>query len=474
MQRCLSVAALCLLAQCSTPKGLEMMPTKITRVPVVEQLAHLWRASVGSLARAPVSTTKAVALSAAQRTHAFFAGTTPLPTIETLPPDAPAPGTEAFEALLDAQKLPARSSGKVRLLVDGAEFFPELVREVKNARTSIDSQVFIFDNDDTGVRFADLLREKSRQIPVRVFIDGLGTRTAHKVNPETPPPPGFQPPDFIGDYLVQDSDVKLRVTTNPALLCDHTKLHLIDGRLAYMGGMNIGREYESEWHDLMARVEGPVVLDLANIFQRHWDGESWVRNWTLQNALHRREAAGVSPQQVAGAYPLRVLRTYVAKGRKEIARALRTAVQAARQRVWVHTPYLAEEGMISDFLDAARRGVDVRIILPGANDSGIMNTVNHTSAARLIAAGVKVYGYPGMTHMKVVLCDGWAMFGSANCDTLSLKLNRELNLASSAPPFVQSIQRRVFEADFSLCQRLTQAAAEKKGSTLMGVIGNQL
>ena len=63
---------------------------------------------------------------------------------------------------------------------------------------------------------------------------------------------------------------------------------------------------------------------------------------------------------------------------------------------------------------------------------------------------------------------------SANCDTLSLKLNRELNLASSAPPFVQSIQRRVFEADFLLCQRLTQAVADKKGSTLMGVIGNQL
>lgn len=461
-----------LLTECSTPKSFEETADGSAGLPVVSHANHLIRATVVSLIRSPLSTARASVLVAGQRTHALVTGSIALPSAGKLAPDAPPPGSEGFERLLDRLKLPARTTGKISLLVDGSEFFPELHRAYRAACTSIDTQVFIFDNDDTGVACADLLKQRSREIPVRVLIDHLGTQIAHKVQPKTAPPSGFTSPKYMGTYLGSGSKVHVRSTTNPALLCDHTKLHVIDHRVAYVGGMNLGREYQSEWHDLMAKIEGPVVHDLAGVFNAHWNHEDALRNWTLLNTSASRNAAPDVPP-VSGAYPLRILRTDLVEGRHEIVTAFRVGVQTARRRVWVHTPYLSEEGMIQDFMDAAARGVDVRIVIPGQGDSDIMQSVNENSASRLVEAGVKVYRYPGMTHMKVVMCDEWAMFGSANCDTLSLKLNRELNLASSARQFVRMIEQRIFKADFPRCRRFAKNTPGVQSSAAR-VLGNQL
>jgi cardiolipin synthase len=278
----------------------------------------------------------------------------------------------------------------------------------------------------------------------------------------------------MGKYLTQDSNIRLRATTNPFLICDHTKLHVIDHRIAYVGGMNIGREYRSEWHDQMARIEGPVVAQLEAVFQDHWNHENAFRNWTFQN-LRRPEAAtqGDTPP-LPGAVPLRMLRTGTAHGRYEIVRAFRAAIAGARKRVWVHSPYLAEDGVIKDLADAARRGVQVRVIIPGRNDSSLMEKVNLQSAKTLIESGASVYAYPRMTHLKAVICDGWAMFGSANCDTLSLRMNRELNLASSAPGFVRSLETQIFLPDFKVARPITAAIANAAASPVAKIAGNQL
>ncbi|HEX2748484.1 MAG TPA: phosphatidylserine/phosphatidylglycerophosphate/cardiolipin synthase family protein, partial [Verrucomicrobiales bacterium] len=332
----------------------------------------------------------------------------------------------------------------------------------------------IFDNDDFGVATANLLKRKAEEIPVRVFFDSLGTRSAHRIKPETAPPPGFEPPAFMGSYLSGDSNIKVRVTTNPFLLCDHTKLHVIDHRIAYVGGMNIGREYRSEWHDQMARIEGPVVAELESVFQYHWNRENAFRNWTFQNTPWKRpEAVPLQPAS-AGMVPLRVLRTDTTGGRHGIVRAFRAAIAAAKKRVWVHTPYLSEDGILTDLADAARRGVQVRVIIPGRNDSKMMDKVNLHSASRLVESGATVQSYPRMSHLKVVVCDGWAMFGSANCDTLSLRLNSELNLASSAPGFVRALEKQIFIPDFKVSRPVTSAMVKAQASPLTKVAGNQL
>ncbi len=471
----LAVAGPLLFTQCSTPKMLSRIgEDQPVKVPFVSHAGHIWRATAVSFARSPVSTARSGALMAGQRIKAFVSGAAPLPSIKASSSEIPPPGTEAFESFLDQKGLPRRTSGTIKLLINGERFFPEFLREIAGAKVSIDSQTFIFDNDDFGVATADVFKRKSQEIPVRVIFDNLGTRSAHRIDPKTPPPAGFKPPAFMGSYLTQDSKIKVRATTNPFLLCDHTKLHVIDHRIAFVGGMNIGREYRSEWHDQMARIEGPVVSELESIFQHHWNRENAFRNWTFQNVGGGRPEASSPPPAAAGMVPLRVLRTDTISGRREIVRSFRAGIAAARKRVWVHSPYLAEDGVITDLVEAARRGVQVRVIIPGRNDSTMMEKVNLQSALTLIEGGVTVQTYPRMSHLKVAICDGWGMFGSANCDTLSLRLNCELNLASSAPGLVRALEKQIFLPDFKVSRPVTLAMAKAQSSPLTKVAGNQL
>jgi cardiolipin synthase len=101
-------------------------------------------------------------------------------------------------------------------------------------------------------------------VKVRVMFDDFGSATAHLSSPKTKVPASFQPPPDMRVYLEGGSNVRVRRTLNPWLVADHTKLLVFDDRTAILGGMNIGREYYNEWHDLMVRIDGPVVAHLAD------------------------------------------------------------------------------------------------------------------------------------------------------------------------------------------------------------------
>jgi cardiolipin synthase A/B len=365
-----------------------------------------------------------------------------------------APGSGEFERELDLRKLPAAELGTLEWLVDGPGFFPEFDRQLAAARQSVDVQVYIFDNDDIGVRYADALRDRAEEIQVRVLFDDLGSTTAWAAAPETPGPPGFAPPGDMQEHLTASAPgVSVRRTINPWLACDHTKLLVFDKRSAILGGMNIGREYFSEWHDLMVRVEGPVVATLAGDFNR-----SWNRSGPAGDLGRLRKPARIpQPAPVDGCFPIRVLRTDPAGGRLEILEAMVMAIRGARRRVWIENPYFAHDGVSSACEDAARRGVDVRVIIPAESDSGIMAAGNLATARGLIEAGATVLRYPRMTHMKVMLCDGWATAGSANLDILSLRINRELNIAFSHANAIRSLEKAVFLPDFRRSRKMTLA-----------------
>ncbi|HXZ92613.1 MAG TPA: phosphatidylserine/phosphatidylglycerophosphate/cardiolipin synthase family protein, partial [Burkholderiales bacterium] len=359
----------------------------------------------------------------------------------------------AWETMLDGLVSSRRSKGTLDFLIDGSEYFPRFVDAVQRARDAVWLRVYIFDRDDYAVSIADLLRKRSQELDVRVLLDQLGTLVAGQLPPGGPAPAGFRPPESIVDYLRADSNVKVLSSPNPFLTSDHVKTLIVDRDLAFVGGMNIGREYRYEWHDMMVELRGPIVAPLASDFER-----SWVRTSAGDVGFlfrPRREERAV-PQPPAGELiDLRPL--YTRTGQPEIFQAQLAAMRAARRTIWVEQPYLSDEQMLAGLIRARQRGVDVRVVLPSRSDSGFMNSANLVASQLLVRAGVRVYAYPGMTHVKAAIYDGWACFGSANMDKLSLFINRELDLATSDPAAVARLRERLFETDFARSREITEA-----------------
>jgi len=389
---------------------------------------------------------------------------TPKPAI------AQAPGTREFETLLDHHHFPRAESGSLHWLIDGSRFFPELEHRISAARRSIKMQTFIFDNDDIAVRYADALKRRSGEVQVQVLFDDLGSMIAANTAPATLGPCGFDPPPDMHDYLRDHSKVRARRILTPWLAADHTKLFIFDKRIAYLGGMNIGREYFSEWHDLMARVEGPIVNSLCREFNRAWrKAGPWGDFALVRNpAIFRR------PRPVKADIPLRVLRTDPAEDRHEILDACLLAIRGAHRRIWIETPYFMNAEVAQTLEAAAHRGVDVRVIIPGSHESPILNAANLATADGLVRGGARVYRYPIMTHTKVMICDDWACIGSANLDNLSLRVNRELNLAFFNRAAVQELADKVLLPDFRRSSVIPLAETGPYANGFVRTIADQL
>ena len=416
-------------------------------------------------------------------THRLFwltthTGAVLLPRGVAAPPADPPPlaggagmDLEAWERRLDALVGSDRTRGRMEPLIDGDAFFVSLVQAIQEARESVDIRLYIFDTDDYALHLADLLKARSREIRVRVLIDRIGTLTAGQVPKQSPYYSGRQPPLSIADYLRRDSKVDVRVVNNPWLTSDHTKVIVVDGRQAFLGGMNIGREYRYEWHDLMVAVEGPVVGRLRKDFDKRWAHTGPGGDLAFFIASLKPEA-DPGPADAPDFIDLRPL--YTRTGDAQILRAQLAAIREAKARIYIEQPYLSDDELIAELIRARRRGVDVRVVLPTRNDSGFMNSANLLAARAFLANGVRVYGYPGMTHVKAALYDGWATVGSANFDKLSLRINQETNLATSDPRFVDRLTRELFEADFARSQEWTEAKPVGWGDYIAEFIADQL
>ena len=426
-------------------------------IPGGQVATALIRSSLGATARAPVASSWAGAVMLTERTHTLIRGILPGAGLTHgkspgLPSQA---GGPEFEAYLDQQGLPAMTSGSVKIFVDGKAYFPELLREIDAAASGVDIHTYIFDNDPFAVRVADALKRTSLKVPVRVYLDALGSELA---GAKSPPALGENPPGgpVIHRYLQEGSNVRVRRFLNPWLVGEHSKLHLIDQRIAYVGGINLGWEYFHDWHDMMVRIEGPVVGDLVDVYETRWRGADWMRSWGLKWSGRPHTIRPPDARDSSRDIPLRMLVTHTSRGKREILKATSIAIRSASRRVWIQTPYFTSDDITVELENAVRRGVDVRVLIPGDKDAGLMDTVNAASLERFAGAGGKVYAYPGMTHLKAAVFDDWATFGSSNYDTLSLRINRELNLASSHPKLVEGLVEKIFLPDFRKSRLMTQ------------------
>lgn len=423
--------------------------------------SHLW-----SALKAPFTT--AHRLESALSATVYSSVHPPVSDLKTVPPLANNEPMDqvSFDAWLNKHISKQIYPARVKLFINGEEFFPQLLLALQQAKEHIFFRLYIFRADPYGLSIADNLKKKANEgVDVRVVLDEINVVFASDKRPELKTREDFVQPRTIKKYLKKNSSVKVRTHLNPWSTFDHGKVILIDHRLAFTGGMNIGQEYRYMWHDMMISLEGPVVDRLVKNFYKNWSFSGWGGDYA---AFYRqifsrrhREQNKATPDMV----PVRLL--YTRPNDSEIFEAQREAIRRARQRVYMENPYFSDDRLMKELILARGRGVDVRVVFPSKNNVGMMGTSNRYFANKLIKNGVRVYFYPGMTHIKAGLFDNYAVVGSANMDKMSLYVNREMSVGVSDPAFIRDIETRLFEKDFEISEELTKPL---QNSWLQGVI----
>ncbi|UCH48932.1 MAG: phosphatidylserine/phosphatidylglycerophosphate/cardiolipin synthase family protein [Betaproteobacteria bacterium] len=443
----------------------EVLPMSTT----IETAGHLTTSHVRVIVEQPVSALTRLFTLATRSTSNMLDPRGRLPIAQEPVPsvvDRPGMDLDKWEARLDEMTGQPAPKGHITTLIDGEEFFPRLIDSISGAKDSLRLRTYIFDNDDYAFTFAELLKRRSTDIDIRVMVDGLGTISAAAAQPEYQPP-GTTAGGPVLEYLTSDSNVEVRMLANPWLTGDHTKSIIVDDRIAFVGGMNIGREYRYEWHDLMFELSGPVVDVLRKDFDK-----TWTRQRPLGDFLAMLKIVRPVNPETDDMYPVRVLTT--SPKDTQILKAQIAAIRASQQRIYIQNAYFTSDAILYELVMARRRGVDVRVILPLRSDFGLIDRANAIAANKMIANGIRVFIYPKMSHVKGAIYDGWACLGSANFDALSLQVNQELNIATSHPPFVEDLMQRVFLADMENSVELTEPFPSQWHDFLTGLIADIL
>ena len=431
--------------------------------------SHLW-----STLKAPFTTThRLVAVTTSSLYSSFGPALRDLKEVPPLNVSGEEMDLAAFNSWLDKHISKQNYKARIQLLIDGEEFFAQWMLAMQHARESIFTTVYIFMADPYGLAMADIMKKRAAEgIDVRVIVDELNTVLNSSKNPELMPLADFIMPKYITSYLRKKSPAKARTHLNPWSTFDHSKVYIVDRKVAFTGGMNIGEAYRYIWHDMMVRLEGPVVGRLVKNFYQNWSftglGGDYGAAYRQLFSKKKREVNQEEPDMI----DVRLM--YTKPHESEIFAAQREAIRRAKKRIYIENAYFSDDRIVRDLIDARGRGVDVRVILPGENDFAIMDTNNRYMANRLLANGVRVYFYNGMSHVKAAVYDGWAVVGSANFDKMSLYVNKEMSLGVSDPVFVADLVTRLFEKDFTMSEEMTEPLELSWTAGLVTALTNQL
>ncbi|WP_339486393.1 phospholipase D-like domain-containing protein [Pseudomonas sp. EL_65y_Pfl2_R95] len=338
-----------------------------------------------------------------------------------------------------------RQGNKFTLLCDGQEFFPRMLEAIDAARQQVEFELYLIESGTCADKVVRCLcAAAQRGVAVRCLFDGYGAQGLAKADRE----------------LLTDAGVELR-WYNPIrwrgglrnFYRDHRKLLLVDGHLAFIGGTGVTDAFwctdnpESVWHELMVEIDGPVLKDWQQLFERQWQACNARLAWKPKATLGLKRLP-VSP--VVGIGLGRV--AYAdAKQHRDILQSLVRALQSAKGRIWFATPYFLPTWKVRRALrKAAARGVDVRLLLSGRRtDHQPVRLAGHRYYPRLLRAGVQIFEYqPRFSHQKIVLVDDWVSIGSCNFDHWNLRFNLDANLEALDKTFTLAIVDRL-EADFA-------------------------
>jgi cardiolipin synthase len=308
----------------------------------------------------------------------------------------------------------------VRLLRNGEEAFPAWLDAIDAASTRISMEMYIFDDDRIGRRFADALCCAARRgVSVRLLYDFIGCRHAS--------PKFFANMRRAGVYTITYHSYRLwRPRFWTLIRRNHRKTLVCDGQVAFVGGINVADAWlpvsddRVGWHDVAVEVKGPAVQAIERTFLRTWNWRAKRRFRFKRSRVHRPAPAG----EVA----LAVIANRELVDRFSIRRASLHAIRAGRERAYLVSPYFMPDiGFINGLARAVARGVDVRVLVPVASDSLVADLASRASFARLLRAGIRLFQHNPVAHSKALLVDReFVSIGSYNFDHRSLVYNLEL------------------------------------------------
>jgi cardiolipin synthase len=364
------------------------------------------------------------------------------------PPAGHSPNADAIELAHVARAttgLPASSATHVRLLVDGAAKYDALLDAVVQARDHVHLEYYIYKPDRTGAALRDALAERARAgVKVRLLLDAVGSG---RVNARF-----LQPLIDAGGEVAWFHPMRLHwFWKRPWLnLRTHRKIVVIDNAVAFTGGINITDEQderlgEAAYRDLHLRLEGEIVGALQLVFVEDW-------------AYATRTAPLPLPEATATPGPVatQVLISGPDSPWEAIHRLHVGAIHAARERVWLVTPYFVPgEAAMMALTSAALGGLDVRLLVPKMCDSRLVTYATRSYFDDLLQAGVKIHEFgPRLMHTKALLCDDdLAIIGSANFDHRSFRLNFEVSVLFRDPAVAAELAR-LLEHDLQLAPRV--------------------
>ena len=353
---------------------------------------------------------------------------------------------------------PLMVGNKVVLLQDGPATFQAMFTAIGNARSHINLETYIIEDDEVGNRFAGALIEKQAQgVQVHLVYDSVGSMNV--------------PREFF--KRLTDGGVKV-VEFNPVNPLtakkgwevnqrDHRKLLIVDGKTAFLGGINISSVYSGgsfsarsrqrpggglPWRDTHLQVEGPVVGEFQKLFLATWEKQKGERlvpgDYLPQLANRGKEVVGAVGSSPDEPYSL-------------IYATLISAIGSAETSVHLTNAYFVPDPqLLAALKDAVQRGVDVKIILPSKSDSWPVFYAGRSYYSELLDAGVKIYERrDALLHAKTALIDGvWSTVGSTNLDWRSFLHNEEVNAIILGQEFGAQM-RAAFETDLASSRRIT-------------------
>ncbi|MCY7401893.1 MAG: phospholipase D-like domain-containing protein [Nocardioides sp.] len=333
--------------------------------------------------------------------------------------------------------------GHITTYTFGQDLYDDMLMAIESARKQILLETYIWKGDEIGEQFkAALIAAADRGVEVYCIYDGFANLVV------SPRFKHFPPPMKVLRYPIGPAGFRFwdlrRYGRN------HRKLMVVDEEVAFLGGYNIGSAYATEWRDTHVRITGPGVWDLKRAFADFWNlnrrrifGRSerpllleTASHWEPQIRLHRNV-----PRQWT--FPIRSM--YL------------EAISRSTHNIWLTTAYfLPDQDLVDALVDAARRGVDVRILLPLKSNHIVADWISRGYYSQLLSAGARILRFKdAMVHAKTATIDGsWATVGTANIDRLSLQGNYEVNLEVIEPQFA-AVMEQIFLTDQGNCLEMT-------------------